>query len=59
MLPKAGIMQHPVGIAANRKNLAGLKYMLFIQRERLRVMLNAALIDHGLAMVFAVTFQSW
>ena len=57
MIAEAAVVQHMIGIAADREDATTVDAVMFIQYKGFRVVRDGAFIDHCLAVVFAVTFQ--
>lgn len=57
VLAKARIAQHFPSVAAHWKYSPGFDQMMFIQQEAVRMIGNAAFVNHRLTVIFAVTFQ--
>jgi len=53
---EAGIMQHAPGIAADREYFACFYFMMAIEIENLRQVLNGAFINNRLTIFFAMAF---
>jgi len=54
---EAGIVQHPPGVAAHREYFAGGNVMMGVEAEGFFLVGNAALVNYGLAIVFAGRLQ--
>ena len=52
VVSKPSLVQHPVSIAAYGKHLSGLDNMMLVQYEFVAVMVDSALINNRLTVVF-------
>ena len=54
---EAAVMQHAVGVAAHREDLAGFDVVVLVEDEAVGRIADAAVIDHRLTVVFAGRLQ--
>ena len=54
---ETGFMQHPEGIAADRKHATGFNAVMLVQIESQWLIGHGTAIDHGLPMIFAGILQ--
>ena len=54
---KTGVMQHPVGVAAYRENLAGCNQVMLVQQHLMGAVGNGALVNYRLAIIFTGWLQ--